>query len=264
MKKLIIMSAIAMSGLIYNTADAQIGIRVGLNFGSGIYCAPAPVVVERAPVYEYNDYYYLPDVDAYYNVDERCYYYNDGEDWVSAAYLPGYYRDYDWRNERHFEVRANCPYLHDNFYRSRYNGHAFSEWSHSNYNNHVDHGYGDRGYRDNQRYDNHWQVNNDRRYDDGGNRANVQRYDNREQRFAQPVPSYRAQGYEQRFENHGQGNLNQPNHIQGNEQRPDNHGQNYNSQPANQNQGRDNRAVGDHYVQNSPQSGLSEHRMARF
>ncbi|MDP9047095.1 MAG: hypothetical protein M3N14_03100 [Bacteroidota bacterium] len=135
MKKLIILSAIAVSGLICKTADAQVGIHVGFNFGTPVYTRQRVVVEE--PVYQpapvvynnYEDYYYLPDVDAYYNVNRQCYYYNDGNRWVAAAYLPGVYRDYDWRNERRFEVRASRPYLRDDIYRARYSGHEMREWN---------------------------------------------------------------------------------------------------------------------------------------
>ncbi len=34
MKKLAILSAIVVSGLVYNTADAQIGIHLGFRFGT--------------------------------------------------------------------------------------------------------------------------------------------------------------------------------------------------------------------------------------
>jgi len=127
MKKLAIVSAIALAGLIYSSADAQVRVHVGLNFGAPVY-APAPVVVERAPVV-YNDYYYLPDVGAYYSVYEHRYYYPDGGTWVSATYLPGY-PDYDWRSFRRYEIRGARPYMHDEIYRARYNGHA-REWEHN-------------------------------------------------------------------------------------------------------------------------------------
>src|ERR1700744_4241890 len=114
MKKLIILSAIAFGGLLYNnTANAQIRIHVGLNlWPHRVYVQPvadvqAPAVCddENAPA-DYDqadDYYYLPDVNAYYNVAEQCYYYNDGDNWVSAAYLPGEYYNFDWRTARRFE-----------------------------------------------------------------------------------------------------------------------------------------------------------------
>ena len=182
MKKLIILSAIAMSGLFYNTAYAQIRVHLGFGFGPHrVVYAAAPVVVEQAPVYEqaapaynepaqvYNnndDYYYLPDVGAYYDVTAQCYYYNDGANWVSAAYLPGEYRGYDWRNARRFEVREPRPYLHDDFYRSRFNGHENSAFVNNNYNRdryeHVD--------NRNQGYNDHF----DNRGQEGFNRPSYQ------------------------------------------------------------------------------------------
>ncbi len=181
MKKIVLISAIAMSGLIYNTASAQIRLRFGLNFGVRPVYVPARIVVEQQPV-EYaqpanydgdEDYYYLPEVDAYYSVPEQCYYYNDGNQWVSAAYLPGAYHDFDWSTARRFEVRAPRPFIHDDYYRTRYNGVAFSgNWDRGN----------DRGYANN----NHVQyrndaprVDNNRQYDPNRGQQNFDR--NREQ-----------------------------------------------------------------------------------
>jgi hypothetical protein len=245
MKKLIILSAIALSGLIYNTAEAQIRIHFGFGIAPRrmIY-APAPVV-EQPPVYEQSgydgddDYYYLPDVDAYYCVNEQCYYYFDGDNWVSAAYLPGEYRDYDWRSVRRFEVRAPRPYMHDDFYRSRYNGHQVEEWVHSNYNRHFDGGYVNRDFRNNgQRFDN-----------------------NRERYYNQPAQTYRNEERNyQHFDNRGQGGWSQP--VQ------PNNGQRGYTQPSNQgwHGNRDMRGNGnnEHYAQGSPRGGFENHRTARF
>ncbi|MGZ3945350.1 MAG: hypothetical protein ACXVJB_10425, partial [Mucilaginibacter sp.] len=139
MKKLILISAIALSGMFYNSASAQIRVHLGVNFSTPRVYIPARVVVatpapvaynEPATYYGNDDYYYLPDVDAYYNVNDQCYFYNTGGAWVSAAYLPGAYRDYDWRSVRHYEVRASRPYLHNDFYRTRFNGVAFNgQWN---------------------------------------------------------------------------------------------------------------------------------------
>jgi hypothetical protein len=160
MKKIILISAIVMSGIYYNTANAQIRVHFGFHFGAH------PVYVQQQAPIEYvepvnydgdEDYYYLPEVDAYYSVPEECYYYNDGGQWITAAYLPGAYRDYDWRSARRFEVRAPRPFIHDDYYRERYNGVAFNgRWDHD-YNrgyaneNRFNHG---QYRRDNQRFDN--------------------------------------------------------------------------------------------------------------
>ncbi|HEY4195825.1 MAG TPA: hypothetical protein VGM63_09845 [Mucilaginibacter sp.] len=173
MKKLAIISAIALSGLLYNSANAQIRIHVGLHFNPRPIYVPARVVVQDQPVaytepanYDGDeDYYYLPDVDSYYSVTDQCYYYNDGNSWVSAAYLPGAYRDFDWRNARRFEVRASRPFMHNDYYRARYNGVAFN-------------GHWDRGYNPGNaavNHSNHNQFRNDDHRFDNNRRGNDQR-----------------------------------------------------------------------------------------
>jgi hypothetical protein len=185
MKKLILVSAIALSGLFYNTANAQIRVGFGFHFRAPrIYVPQRVVVAEQAPVvynepvnYDGNeDYYYLPDVDAYYSVTDQCYFYNDGGNWVSAAYLPGAYRDYDWRSVRHFEVRAPRPFMHDDYYRSRYNGVAFNgQWNRAD----------NRGYANDNRV-NHDQFRNDDHRNNNVVARNEYRQPNRDDQRSTP------------------------------------------------------------------------------
>jgi len=192
MKKIALISAIAISGLLLNNkADAQIRIHVGFNLTPRpvVYERPAPVVVEQSGDYceptNYDgdeDYYYLPDVDAYYSVPNQCYYYNNGGSWVSAAYLPGAYRDYNWRSVRRYEVRAPRPFMHADYYRARYNGVAFN-------------GHWDRPY--NRAYVNNYRNGNDRRFDNHGWNNDYGRKDwNRGQRFENR--GYDHGGFDQR------------------------------------------------------------------
>src|SRR5687768_6734740 len=102
MKKLAIISALALSGFAFNSASAQVRVSVGFNLG-GPVVVQRPVMVQR-PVAMYDDYYYLPEVDAYYSVGENLYYYNNGYNWISAVYLPGAYRNYNWRNVRRVQI----------------------------------------------------------------------------------------------------------------------------------------------------------------
>jgi hypothetical protein len=208
MKKIVLISAIAISGLLYNTANAQIRIHLGLNLAPRPVYVPARVVVQDQPAEYYEpanydgdeDYYYLPDVDSYYSVTDQCYYYNDDGSWVSAAYLPGAYHDYDWRNARRFEVRAPRPFMHNDYYRARYNGVAFNgRWgrgysagyanaNHMNYNQ----------YRNNNAY--RFDNNRNQRFDN--NRGQDQRMEqnrnfNRmsaQQHFAQNNPQRNERG----------------------------------------------------------------------
>jgi len=180
MKKLVLISAIAMSSLFYNTAKAQVGFHFGFHISTPRIYIPTRVVV-AAPVVAYTepvnysgneDYYYLPDVDAYYSVNEQCYYYMNGGQWISAAYLPGAYHDFDWRSARRFEVRAPRPFMHDDYYRSRFNGVAFNgRWNERN--DHV-------GYAADHHFDNHDQFRRDDHRDDHDRFAqNTARRDNR-------------------------------------------------------------------------------------
>lgn len=264
MKKLTILSAIALSGLIYSTANAQIGIHVGFHFGTPVYThqrvvVQEPVYSEPAEVYNSgDDYYYLPDVDAYYSVNEQCYYYNDGENWISAAYLPGAYRDYDWRSVRRYEVRSPFPYMHDDVYRSRYNGHEMMAFRNQ------DNGFHGGGY-----------VNSDRSANYGRN--NGQRFGNNRIQggYSQPMDQNRGQHFDR-----GQGGYNQP--VQQDRGRSFDRSQGGFNQPEQQdrgrgfdrgqggfqqsqpNRGQDNanhNGGGQHFSQANPQGGYSGHRI---
>ncbi|MBS1503915.1 MAG: hypothetical protein JST32_17730 [Bacteroidetes bacterium] len=170
MKRLIIISGILLSGLMINTADAQLRVHLGFNFAPRpvVVASPAEVAYTAPADYDGDDYYYLPDVDAYYSVPEQCYYYNDGGSWVSAAYLPGAYRDYNWRSARRFEVRAAHPFMHDDYYRAKFNGVAFNGWNDRGYAR----GYANDYYRNDHRFDEH-------RFEDrDGDRFRNDRHDN--------------------------------------------------------------------------------------
>ncbi|WP_121812033.1 hypothetical protein [Mucilaginibacter kameinonensis] len=144
MKKLVILSAIAAGSLFISKANAQVSIQFGINVPAHrVYVPtpppPPPPVIEDEPVYDDNvnvsdddDYYYLPEVEAYYNVGAGCYYYNDGSRWVSCAYLPGAYRDYNWRTAVRYEVRAPRPFMHHDYYRQRWGGYMGDRgnWGH--------------------------------------------------------------------------------------------------------------------------------------
>jgi hypothetical protein len=250
MKKLILMSAIVLGGLSYKTADAQIGIHVNLGFGT-------PVVATTPVVNDYDDdYYYLPDVDAYYSVPEQCYYYYNGDSWETAAYLPGY-RDFDWRSARRYEIRAAHPYMRNDFYRERFGGQA-RVWAEGRGREHFDNGGWGRGHDFHQSYENRgWNERGQGQFENRGwvgqDRGHGQ-FDNRG--FGQP------RGDEQ-YNNGNRGGWQQQGHDQWGGQQGGQQNQNYNQgqrgeghnwggQPANQNGGNRGGFGGgqEHFTQN--------------
>ncbi|WP_214070289.1 hypothetical protein [Mucilaginibacter sp. dw_454] len=227
MKKIALVSAIALSGLFYTSANAQI-LQIGLRLGGHRPVVEASLATPSVAV-DYNnadDYYYLPDVDAYYSVPEHAYYYNNGDNWVSAAYLPGEYRNYDWRAARHYEVRAPRPFLRADMYRERYSGRAY-DWR--AYNNRVDNRF-------------------DGRRDDRFTPRRDDRFDNRQQ----AQPRFERPGDQPRGAQHTQGNRDQ-NNQGGRGNRNDNGGQNT-KQPQRSNGNGQQQRNDDHFAANRDQN----------
>lgn len=110
MKKLILLLIIGASGLMCQTAIAQVSFHVNLDLQP-----------DWGPVgYDHVDYYYLPDIEAYYYVPTHRYYYRENGCWINRSYLPGRYRGYDMYHARKIVINGRNPYLRHNEYRERY------------------------------------------------------------------------------------------------------------------------------------------------
>jgi hypothetical protein len=98
--------------MITGALQAQLSIGVGFN-------------LDRQPVwgptgYDHVEYYYLPDIDAYYNVPQHRFYYNEGGRWVGRSQLPRRYHDFDLYNSYKVVVNDREPYRNHEKYRSQY------------------------------------------------------------------------------------------------------------------------------------------------
>jgi hypothetical protein len=108
MKKTIIIAALIFCAFISQRAYSQVSINIGIQ----------PI---WGPVgYEHVDYYYLPDVDAYYDVPSHMYVYMDGGVWVHRGALPGRYANYDLYHGYKAVVNVHDPWLHHDVYRNQY------------------------------------------------------------------------------------------------------------------------------------------------
>ena len=156
MKKSVILSAILFSSMVYTAAEAQISVHIGFNIPARRVIVPVQQPVETVYDDDFDnsdDYYYLPEVEAYYSIPLNRYFYMDGPRWVSAAYLPGAYRNYDWRTARRFEVRGRRPYMNHDMYRNKWGGNPNrGDWNRGNYagrgNDNRNYGYNNGGTRD--------------------------------------------------------------------------------------------------------------------
>ena len=94
----------------FKQSNAQISIH--LNIGSQPAWGPTG--------YDYVDYYYMPDMDVYYNVPQRQFVYLEGNRWIFASSLPARYNGYNLYNSYKVVVNEPRPYLHADVYRARY------------------------------------------------------------------------------------------------------------------------------------------------
>jgi hypothetical protein len=105
---LLLISAVLLS----STAGAQVRINLGFN-------------VERQPVwgptgYDHAEYYYLPDIEAYYNVPQHKYYYQERGRWIGRSTLPARYRNFDLYHSYKVVVNEPTPYRNHAIYRDKY------------------------------------------------------------------------------------------------------------------------------------------------
>jgi hypothetical protein len=114
MKKLLLSAVILLSCLTIKTASAQVSVSLGLNIGSQPAWGPVG--------YDHADYYYMPDIDTYYNVPTHQYVYFENNVWVHHAYLPVRYRSYNLYNGYKVVINERDPWLRHDVYRTRYAG----------------------------------------------------------------------------------------------------------------------------------------------
>jgi hypothetical protein len=98
--------------LLSSTVDAQ--VRINLNFN-----------VDRQPIwgptgYDHVEYYYLPDIEVYYNVPQHRYFYYEGGQWIGRSSLPPRYRGFDLYNAHKVVVNEPTPWRNHATYRDKY------------------------------------------------------------------------------------------------------------------------------------------------
>lgn len=139
--------------LLFFAGSVQAQISVHVNLGTPPQWGPTGYSDVR--------YYYLPDVEAYYDVPSSMFIYYNGVTWVHRTYLPSRYRNYDLYNGYKVvmsDYSGNTPYTHFREHKKQYA---------RGYRGQEQHNIGirpDRGY------------SNDRNYSKGSSNQNYDRY----------------------------------------------------------------------------------------
>jgi len=106
---------VALGIVLFFAGAAQAQVSVHFNLGSQPAWAPIGYADSR--------YYYLPDVEAYYDVKNSMFIYYEGNSWIHRSYLPNRYRNYDLYSGYKVEMRSyrgNTPYDNHREYRLKY------------------------------------------------------------------------------------------------------------------------------------------------
>ncbi|MDF2438423.1 MAG: hypothetical protein K0Q95_2799 [Bacteroidota bacterium] len=99
--------------LLAGSLQAQVSVNV--NIGSPPQWGPAGYTDVR--------YYYLPDVEAYYDVQSSMFIYFGNGIWIHERYLPGPYRNYDLYGGYKVvmtDYRGDRPYVYFDEYKVKY------------------------------------------------------------------------------------------------------------------------------------------------
>nr|WP_294786975.1 hypothetical protein [uncultured Flavobacterium sp.] len=110
MKKLIFASVLFMSVFF-----AQAQVSVNLNIGTPPNWGPQG--------YDNSRYYYLPDIDTYYDVNQSVFIYDNGGRWIREKRLPSKYRQYDLYSGYKVvltDYRGDSPYSYHAKHRANY------------------------------------------------------------------------------------------------------------------------------------------------
>jgi hypothetical protein len=105
-----------IAGMVLVIASAvQAQVSVSVNMGSPPPWGPVGYTEVR--------YYYLPDVEAYYDIQSSMFIYYVRGAWVQRAYLPRRYRNYDLYGGYKVvmtDYRGDAPYTHFKEYKMKY------------------------------------------------------------------------------------------------------------------------------------------------
>ena len=111
MKKIIICTVVFFSVIVFKQAEGQV-INLNINIGSQPVWGPVG--------YDYVEYYYLPDIEAYYWVPKHQFVYFSGGRWIYAASLPAMYRNYNLYSGYKVVINEPKAYLYFGQHKVKY------------------------------------------------------------------------------------------------------------------------------------------------
>lgn len=126
----------AMLAFATTEITAQI-VKVDKTYGNTsnvkVQAVAPPVWAKAAPANV--NYYYLPDINTYYDAPSRVYIYEKEGKWVRTSTLPARYRDYNLATGQTVyltDYKGNTPYTLYKVHKVKYKG---KEWKRNRHDN---------------------------------------------------------------------------------------------------------------------------------
>lgn len=101
--------------MLFTSVFAQAQVSVNVNIGTPPNWGPVG--------YDSSRYYYLPDIDVYYDVNQSVFISDNNGKWVRAKRLPERYRQYDLYSGYKVvlnDYRGDAPYTYHKKHRAEY------------------------------------------------------------------------------------------------------------------------------------------------
>jgi hypothetical protein len=111
MKNLLLTAVVISASFFTNQSEAQVRVNVNLNIGRPTWGLPGNQV---------GDWYYLPEIDTYYDIPRRQFVYFDRGQWIYANQLPYMYRDYNLARGHKVMINDARPFARADVYRRKY------------------------------------------------------------------------------------------------------------------------------------------------
>ncbi|MDH6309859.1 hypothetical protein M2451_002230 [Dysgonomonas sp. PFB1-18] len=111
MKKIIIAISLFFATGLISLAPAQ-NINININLDKQPSWGPTG--------YDYAGYYYIPDLNVYYDIANSLFYYLSGSNWISNQYLPDRYRKYDLYSMYKVVINEQQPWSQNKTHKKSY------------------------------------------------------------------------------------------------------------------------------------------------
>ncbi|WP_348822288.1 hypothetical protein [Flavobacterium aestuarii] len=111
-----------------NAMQAQVSVNVNIGTPPPVVVASPKVVIASPPDwgpvgYDNMEYYYLPDIQVYYDIRLAQYIYFGNGRWIRSSRLPAYCRNYNLYNGYKVvltDYHGNAPYVYHNAHKVKY------------------------------------------------------------------------------------------------------------------------------------------------